>query len=531
MKAMKKFVKHYHILPLICLLLFFAAADQLICRYVVLQVNSPLYSMLPEDKLPLYFHIAAGTFYLYICFDTIRQITYADKTGGRNFRSDYAKYHKTYGWLTSYFHDNTKLHINPETLPVAKWYESEGVILGKKENRIIHKPSDAAGNITLFGLPGTGKTASVIIPTAICFSGSILCIDIKGDIEPAVRSYTKNQRKIKVFNPEDPESLHFDILAGVEDMNLADRELLIKSLCDIIIPPSEKDRYFIPNARNLFCGICLYLLDQDVHMDFSEIIRQILTGDPIQWVITIRSSSCQIAQEYTNHLFGEKPEHVCGCYTQCADAVKSTFSIGSSALLFNRTEHCISPKDLEDGYDIYLRIPQDKISVYAPMTTVICDTFMRYFMQKDDIATGQKPRPILFMLDEFPQLHFNFQAVSAALATLRSKGVSLLLAQQSAGQIEERYGSYGFKQIMDMCRYTVIMSAKDPGSARYFQEMIGTQKILTVSVSKSKNGISKSVSESREPIYQLTDLQRLGDHVVIQYDGSYIEAEKTFYFK
>lgn len=165
------------------------------------------------------------------------------------------------------------------------------------------------------------------------------------------------------------------------------------------------------------------------------------------------------------------------------------------------------------------------------MTTVICDTFMRYFMQKDDIATGQKPRPILFMLDEFPQLHFNFQAVSAALATLRSKGVSLLLAQQSAGQIEERYGSYGFKQIMDMCRYTVIMSAKDPGSARYFQEMIGTQKILTVSVSKSKNGISKSVSESREPIYQLTDLQRLGDHVVIQYDGSYIEAEKTFYFK
>ena len=531
MKTLKNFVRHYHILPLICLLLFFAAADQLICRYVVLQVNSQLYSMLPEDKLPLYLHIAAGTFYLYICFDTIRQIRYADKTGGRNFRSDYAKYHKTYGWLMSYFQDNKKLHINTELLPVAKWNETEGVILGKKGDRIIHKPSDAAGNITLFGLPGTGKTASVIIPTAICFSGSILCIDIKGDIEHAVRSYTKNQRKIKIFNPEDPESLHFDILAGVEDMSLADRELLIKSLCDIIIPTSERDRYFIPNARNFFCGICLYLLDQDIHTDFSNVIKQILTGDPIQWVITIRNSSCQIAQEYTNPLFGQKPEDVCGCYTHCTDAVKSTFSIGNSALLFNRTERCISPKDLEDGCDIYLRIPQDKIPVYAPMTTVICDTFMRYFMQKEDSATGQKPRPVLFVLDEFPQLQFKFETISSALATLRSKGVSLLLAQQSAGQIEERYGSYGFKQIMDMCRYTVIMSAKDPDSARYFQDLIGTQKILTVSVSKSKNSITKSVSESREPIYQLTDFQRLGDHVIIQHDGAYIEAEKTFYFK
>lgn len=531
MKALKRFVTHYHFLALICLLPFFVAVDQIICLYMKTQAGNPFFSLFPEEKWFLYTHLAAGGLYLYICFDTLRQIFYADKTGGRNFHSDYTKYRKTYGWLVSYFHDNAKLHINPETLPIAKWYGTEGVILGKKGDRIIHKPSDAAGNLVLFGLPGTGKTASVIIPTAICFSGSILCIDIKGDIELAVRSYTKSKRKIRVFNPEDPNSLHFDILAGVEDMDPGQRELLIKSICDIIIPPSERDRYFIPNARNFFCGICLYLLDQDIHTDFAAIIRQILTGDPIQWVITIRNSNCRAAQEYTNPLFGQKPEDVSGCYTHCADAVKNAFAIGDSVLLFNRSDQCISPKDLEDGCDIYLRIPQDRISVYAPMVTIICDTFMRYFMQKDDAAKGTKPRPILFMLDEFPQLQFKFETVSSALATLRSKGVSLLLAQQSSGQLQERYGADGFRQIMDMCRYTIIMSAKDPSSARYFQDLIGTRKVLNVSVNRSKNGVTKSVSEGREPIYQLTDFQRLGDHVIIQYDGAYIEAEKTFYFK
>lgn len=524
-------LKHYHIFTLALLLAAVIAVDQFAYHYVC-SSSDPLVSILSAEQWRRYIHIAAAAGYLYIAFDSIRQTSYADKTGGRSYHNDYARYRKTYSWMVSYFKDNKKLRMDVSTLPEKKWYEVDGVILGKIGNRIIHKPTEAAGNIVLFGLPGTGKTASVIIPTAIRFGGSVLCVDIKGDIEQAVRKYTHDGRKIKVFNPEDSQGLHFDILGNVEKMSPAERELLIKGICDIVIPPADgKDRYFIPNARNFFCGILTYLLDQNIHMDFATIVDRILKGDALQWVLTIKNGSCGKAQEYTNGLYGEKPEDVCGCYAHCVDAVKNTFAIGDSVKLFTRSSQCISPVDLENGFDIYIRIPQDKIATYSPMTSIICDSFMRYFMQKPDNTSGIKPVPIIFLLDEFPQLQFKFETISSALATLRSKGVSLLLAQQSVGQIENRYGHDGFKEIMDMCRYAAIMSAKDPTSAKYFQDLIGTEKVLKASVSKSDRNIAKSVSEGRDYIYQQTDFQRLGDRVVIQCDGTYIEAEKTFYFK
>ena len=158
---------------------------------------------------------------------------------------------------------------------------------------------------------------------------------------------------------------------------------------------------------------------------------------------------------------------------------------------------------------------------------------MKYFMRKQDSGTGARPRPIIMILDEISQQRLSFETLNAALATLRSKGVTVMLAAQSPGQIEDKYTHQGLKSIIDSCRYIVILSVKDPQSARYFQEIIGKEKILNVSVSKSKTGdhVSRTISEGYDYIYDTEELQRLGDHVLIQYDGKYIEAEKTFYFK
>ena len=537
MKFIKSFFETYRLYTILIFGIIAIIADYLLQDNIEIIAMDFFISNIISDteKLPKCIHYCVLGLFLYLSFCHLRQRRYAVLTGGRNYLSDNQKYKKTYTWLVTYFKENLNNKVDVRRLPIAKWNETEGVILGKVGSRIIHRPSSKDGNFCIFGLPGSGKTASIIIPSCIRFAGSVFCIDIKGDIEQAVTKYTKGKRKIKCFNPENPSGLHFDILAGVDTMSPAELELLVKSICDIVlpIPPNSRDTYFLPGGRNLFCGITLFLLSKDRHIEFAEIIRQILAGNAVDWITRIKESDCEIAQSYTNGLFGQKIEDVSGCYSHCTEAVKNAFAIGDMLNLFKHSKNCISPKDLEAGFDVYLRIPQDKISVYAPITSIITDVFMKYFMRKQDSGTGARPRPIIMILDEISQQRLSFETLNAALATLRSKGVTVMLAAQSPGQIEDKYTHQGLKSIIDSCRYIVILSVKDPQSARYFQEIIGKEKILNVSVSKSKTGdhVSRTISEGYDYIYDTEELQRLGDHVLIQYDGKYIEAEKTFYFK
>ncbi len=154
-------------------------------------------------------------------------------------------------------------------------------------------------------------------------------------------------------------------------------------------------------------------------------------------------------------------------------------------------------------------------------------TFMSAFMKRIDSSSGIKTRPIIFLLDEFPQLHFDWDTLSTALSTLRSKNVSLFMAQQSIAQLESKYGSNHYREIIDNCRYISIMSAQDPKSRTFFQQLIGTEKVLKVSNSQNNKDSSRNVTEAREYIYQPEDFSNLEEDVVIYMNGKYIQAQKT----
>ena len=76
------------------------------------------------------------------------------------------------------------------------------------------------------------------------------------------------------------------------------------------------------------------------------------------------------------------------------------------------------------------------------------------------------------------------------------------------------------------------MSAQDPKSRRFFQELIGTKKILKINQTQNETGTSsKSIQEAREYIFQPEDFGNLNDKVIIIANGKYIMADKTYCFK
>ena len=462
-------------------------------------------------------------------FIYLRNTLYHDKTG-RSYGPDHGKYGMTYGELVDYFHDADNKRIPKEELPAESWKDAEGIILGHIGKYLVKRASDGVGNLALFSLPGGGKTTSQIIPSAMRFKGSVLCIDIKGDVLNWVRKHIK--RKIKIFAPDNAKiSCHFDPLGGIKKMDITARKAFIENLGFALVPDESGDnsKFFVDGGRDFWNGISLYLLAQDINTSFMDIVNAILNDDPFSWITRVRDSEVYEAKIFLDAYYGANERNISGQYKKICDCVRP-FTNGALAELLQAADDAITPKTLDSGYDIYIEIPQDKIQMYAPVTTIIVQNFMNFFMGRPDSSSGIKVRPILMLLDEFPQLHFNIETLLSAMETLRSKKVSLFLAQQSLASLSRRYGDDGCREIIDNCAYISVMSAQDPKSREFFQKLIGTRKVLKVGKSDTTNtnggSSSKSVQQTREPVYEPEDFGNLNDRVVIVANGRYIEADK-----
>lgn len=534
-KRLLEWLKQPIVLILLAAGLVFSITDH-VCYVRFMESMDFKYIHPPDDIIRWTFHIIFILAWFALAVVMIRNAIYRKRTGGRSYIVDHAKYGRTYGELSKYYENADPYRIQEETLPVEDWRDAEGVILGKVGRRLIKRPSNAVGNLSLFSLPGGGKTTSQIIPTALRFAGSVLAIDIKGDI----LHWTKDKRRIKVFAPDDPESsCHFNPLYGIQKMSKADRRVFLEQIAYVLVEDETDSagKYFVEGARDFFCGIASCLLNQDINTSFTEIVRAILHGDPFTWVKTVVKGDSDDAKDYLASYMGSSEKNVSGCYNAICKAVRP-YSIGSLAQLLDGEGDVITPETLERGYDVYVEIPQDRIHTYAPITTVLVQQFMTAFMRRPDagsLSAREKAaiRPIIFLLDEFPQLNFDFKTLSAALSTLRSKSCSVFMAQQSIAQLTKRYGDEGCREIIDTCAYISVMSAQDPQSREFFSKLIGTKKVLRLGNSETGGNAfspigttSRNTTETRDLIFQPEDFGNLDDHVVIIANGKYIKADK-----
>ena len=96
----------------------------------------------------------------------------------------------------------------------------------------------------------------------------------------------------------------------------------------------------------------------------------------------------------------------------------------------------ITPDDLEFGYDIYLNIPEHLLRQWRNRLSLIVNQFLLFFERRTD----KRDLPqILFLLDEFPRLG-KIPFIIDALATLRSKKITICLILQSLAQLDMIYG-------------------------------------------------------------------------------------------
>ena len=101
------------------------------------------------------------------------------------------------------------------------------------------------------------------------------------------------------------------------------------------------------------------------------------------------------------------------------------------------------------------------------------------------------PFPVLFVLDEFPQMP-KLRALLDGPAVGRGQKVSYLMIAQDLGQIQETYGNEATETLMGTTAAKVVFTLTNTKTSERFQQMIGDIQYLERSSYSKTEGASKS---------------------------------------
>ena len=402
----------------------------------------------------------------------------------------------------------------------------EGFIFGRKHKKFVRKADTMDGHILVVGGAGSGKSSCLAIPSLIAWRQRVFAIDIKGELS----GRTSDRRPTaRVFNPlldSSPGYNPYYLLRGSRNPAQDAKEIAFA-----LIHKTENVRepFWIDGARNLLTGAILHFFSAGY--SFIETIEAV-QSTPVQHLVSdIHSSDNQAAKMYINQLVDMDIKTLSGIYAEVSNHIM-LFATDQDIRDCLSKPDTITPEDLENGKDIFINIPEDKIEQWKPLLTLIVNQFLKHFERRPD----EGATPVLFLLDEFPRLG-KVETAITGLATLRSKKITIALFVQSLAQLDAIYGRDSRKVIADNCQYKAILNATDAETQDYFSRLVGTYDKKKKSQSASfeqytgmGQGTGTSLTTEEKRIIKPEEFAILTDIVLLTPFG-FARVERTPYYK
>ena len=139
---------------------------------------------------------------------------------------------------------------------------------------------------------------------------------------------------------------------------------------------------------------------------------------------------------------------------------------------------------------VYLSVNQVDARTLNVITGIFVELMSSYLISNPPNFVNNKgekagPFPVLFVLDEFPQMP-KLAAVKDGPAVGRGQKVSYLLIGQDLGQISGQYGKDDLETIITTTAAKVILAQNNEQTAERFSKMIGAKTIEVASSSRTE---------------------------------------------
>jgi type IV secretion system protein VirD4 len=411
-----------------------------------------------------------------------------------------------------------------------------GILLGKMRRRYLMLAGQQG--VALAAPPRAGKGVGIVIPNALNWPGSLVCVDIKRENWDKTAGFRhESGQPCYLFDPlaTDGRTARWNPLWYVpEDPSL--RVSALQQIAEMLYPdPVGGDPFWMASARTLFMGIALYLFDTPGKLrTLGEILRQGMASDEEgfeeHWRRVVEGR--QRGKSPLSRVCVQALYDAIKIAPLTGSGIRKTFTSRLDLWLNPILDQATSGNDFdlrtlrETPQSIYVAVRPDDLHRLRPVLNL-------FFQQAIGLQTRELPEQnprlkhqILMLLDEFTALG-RIPIMAESVSYLPGYNVRVLLVIQSPSQLREVYGQNNAETMMKSLAARIVFAPKDIPDAREISEELGYITVKAQSRSKatfwaSHQHRTPTVNESdqRRALQLPQELKALGGHhAIIFYEG------------
>lgn len=394
------------------------------------------------------------------------------------------------------------------------------ILVGKKNGRYL---TYGGYQFVILAAPTrSGKGVGIVVPNCLNYSDSLVVLDIKGenfDITSGFRA--KHGQKVYLFAPFDEAGVthRYNPLEYISDdpaQRLGDIDAIGTALYS---GGNQNDKFWSENAKDLFRGLCLFVLERkDLPKTFGEILRQASgKGKPLKEYIF---EELKKAQD-TGHPFS----NACiDCLNRVLSNSENTLAgivatFGTPLLIFQnpRVDLATSANDFDlrevrrELMSIYFKMPPNKLKEGSVLVNLFFDQLLnlntRVLPSQDKTLKHQ----CLVLLDEMTSIG-KVAMIAQAVSYMAGYNMRLLTIIQNKSQLEDVYGKAGALTLLSN-HALMVMYAPSPtvqSDAQEYSEMLGYETVKSRSRTSSMQSSSTSTSDQRRALMLPQEIRELG---------------------
>ncbi|EJZ19844.1 Ti-type conjugative transfer system protein TraG, partial [Rhizobium sp. Pop5] len=416
---------------------------------------------------------------------------------------------------------------------------------GGKAPLLTYKQDFDSTHMLFFAGSGGYKTTSNVVPTALRYTGPMICLDPSIEVAPMVVEHRTNAlgREVMVLDPTNP-TMGFNVLDGIERSSQKEEDIV--GIAHMLLSESARfesstGSYFQSQAHNLLTGLLAHVMLSPEYAGRRNLrsLREIVSEPEPSVLAMLRdiqeNSQSDFIRETLGVFTNMTEQTFSGVYSTASKDTQWLSLDNYAALVCGKV---FKPSDIVSGRkDVFLNIPASILRSYPGIGRVIIGSLINAMMQAD----GAFRRRALFMLDEVDLLGY-MRVLEEARDRGRKYGISMMLMYQSVGQLERHFGKDGATSWIEGCAFASYAAVKAIDTARTVSAQCGEMTVEVKGSSRnlgwdSRNGgtrKSESVSFQRRPLimpHEITQSMRKDEQIIIVQGQSPIRCGRAIYFR
>ena len=365
---------------------------------------------------------------------------------------------------------------------------------------------------------GSGKTRSVVIPTMLTYPGSIVCLDLKGEL------YAKTSRRrvsfgdtVYKFSPyaEDGRTHRYNPLQDVADAHERRRFTEARRLAAAFITAHHGGEGFLAGARDIFAATALLVIEKKTPTIGAVFDALSDPGDAFALMRTLGDTVRSPEAKKTFYKMGGMEARILSSYLSVlGDGGLNLWADPAVRAATSASDFSIRTLRSKSATIYFVVAPNDLVPL-APLVRLMFQQTIAILQRAEpDLEKGEK-YTVLFCLDEFPALG-RMDALVSAIATLRSYGGRVMIVVQTIASLDV-YGKEGAAVILGNCRMQLFMAPSDKDTPAYISAAIGdfTRKSRSKSWKGGELTTSYQEREDGAPLIRPEQLRMLGEDLIV----------------